>query len=346
MRCLNHSRLPWGRLVAPLLTAALTLLGASVAHAHGSGSDDSKGSVHAILDPMPPELSKLRVQLRKTLAPQLLVANPTAESLVVEDETGRPFLRIGPDKAEGDLGSAAFHRTNTVMAPGAIPAEVSEQPRWTVVEATPNWGWFDLRLRTDGIDVPHHVVDAGESVSVGEWAIPVRLGGKASVISGRFEYRPAATGIAQANVVDLGALKDKALVRAMPGSSRPGLFLSYHSDSPLTLMGEQGEPFLRFSQHGVEANRQSPTWASVAPAGAPSFVESDNTEDVRWVQISGGRSYGWIEPRAGYAGPVEDSSRPGVVKRWQIPIRIGDSQSRIQGETEWIPVEGGADTGH
>ena len=345
MRCLNCSRPPRGRHSVHFLAVPLILLWAATAHGHGESSGEDKGSVQVTLNPIPPELAELRIQLRKTLAPQLLVANPTNKPLIINDENGRSFLRIGPDNTEGDLGAAAFHRTNTLMAPGAIPAEASENPRWAVVEATPNWGWFDLRLRTDGIDVPDQVVDAGETAPIGKWSLPVKLGETESVISGRFEYRPDAAGMIQAKVADLGALNGKALVRAMPGSSRPGLFLSYYGDSPLTLMGEQDEPFLRFSQQGVEANRHSPTWANVAPVGAPSFVENGDASETRWAQISDGKSYGWIEPRASYSGRVEDRSRPGLIKRWQIPIQIGENNSHIQGETEWLPVQSVADKG-
>ncbi|EMP54888.1 hypothetical protein MSNKSG1_14192 [Marinobacter santoriniensis NKSG1] len=316
-----------------------SLLWAGVAYGHGGGSEEGKGTVRAVLDPLPPELSALRVQLRRTLAPQLLVANPTDKPLTVADEQGRTFLRIGPEQTEGDLGAAAFHRSNTLMAPGTIPADASGEPRWTVVEATPNWGWFDLRLRTSSIDVPHQVVDAGERVSVGQWSVPVRLGETETAISGHFEYVPTAKGIAQAQVVDAGALKGQALVRAMPGSARPGLFVSYRGDAPVTLMGAQDEPFLRFSSQGVEANLHSPTWARVAPAGSRSFTEAIDDADVRWAKISNGRSYGWIEPRAAYADTVEDPTRTHVVKRWQIPILMGDKSSRIEGVTRWVPVE-------
>jgi hypothetical protein len=335
-RC-NPSLPPRGGLFFALIAA--NLLWALAAHGHGGSSNEDNGSVYAVLDPLPAELSSLRVQLRKTLAPQLLVSNPTGKSLTIEDETGRLFLRIGPENTEGDLGTAAFHRTNTLMAPGAIPANASGDPRWTVVEATPNWGWFDLRLRTDAVDLPHQVVDAGERAFVGQWSVPVTLGDTESAISGRFEYVPTAVGIVEARVEDVGALKGKALIRAMPGSARPGLFLSYRGDSPLTLMGEQGEPFLRFSAQGVEANRHSPTWGMVAPAGSPSFVDSKGDTEARWAKVSNGRSYGWIEPRAAHADTVEDPTRSGVVKRWSIPIRIGDNRSRIEGVTEWFPVE-------
>lgn len=324
---------PLGALIIASLFWAMT------AYGHGGGSDDDNVTVRAVLDPLPPALSSLRVQLRKTLAPQLLVGNPTDKPLTIKDETGRTFLRIGPGKTEGDLGAASFHRTNTLMAPGAIPADASGQSRWTVVEPTPNWGWFDLRLRTSGVDVPHRVVDAGEPAPVGHWSVPVRLGETESAISGHFEYVPPATGMVEAQVVDAGALKGQALVRAMPGSARPGLFVSYRGDAPVTLMGEQGEPFLRFTPHGVEANRHSPTWAAVAPAGSPSFVADKDDAGARWATISSGSSYGWIEPRAAYAGKVENPTQPGVVKHWQIPIRIGDRSSRIEGLTKWFPVQ-------
>ena len=77
----------------------------------------------------------------------------------------------------------------------------------------------------------------------------------------------------------------------------------------------------------------------VAPAGAPLFVDNKGAAEVRWATVSSGRSYGWIEPRAAYVGIVESPTRSGVVKRWQIPIRIGDSSSRIEGVTEWFPIE-------
>lgn len=331
---------PWGRLLASFAIVALSFLWASVAHSHGGGDDEeNSGRVRVVLDPLPPALSELRVQLRKTLAPQLLVANPTNKPLTISDEQGRGFLRIGPEKTEGDLGAAAFHRTNTIMAPGSIPADDSGDPRWTVVEAAPHWGWFDLRLRTNGIDLPHKVVDAKEPAALGRWSVPVQLGDVDSVISGHFEYVPAANGIAQAKVVDAGALQGQALIRALPGSARPGLFLSYRGDSPLIIMGEQDEPFLRFSQRGVEANRYSPTWARVAPAGAPSFVAGKTSKNTLWARVSNSRSYGWIEPRTARTGEIEKPTEPGIVKHWQVPVIIGENASRIQGVTEWFPVK-------
>jgi len=331
----RHSRFRRGRLFSVFMAAAL--LWATNAHGHGGDSDPDSGSVRAVLGPIPPALSALRVQLRTTLAPQLLVANPTRKPLTIEDETGRAFLRIGPEQTEADLGAAAFHRTNTVMAPGAFPQEASGDQRWQVVEATSNWGWFDLRLRADSVDVSHQIADAGKRATVARWSIPVTLGDTRSAIVGRFEYVPAPRGIAQARVTDTGALQGQALVRAMPGSSNPGLFLSYRGEQSVTVMGLQGEPFLRFSERGVDANRHSPTWARVAPAGAPAFIDNGDEAEAAWAQVSTTRSYGWIEPRLAYADTPGNAEHSQVVKRWQIPVHVDGADSAIGGVTEWQP---------
>ncbi len=318
-----------------LLCAVLAWPGAAWAH---GGDSDIPGDVRTVLDELPPALAALHVELRETLAPQLLIANPTNETLTVQDANDRAFLRIGPDHVEGDLGAAAFHRSYTLMAPGAVPADASTETRWQVVEQTSNWGWFDLRLRTGSVDVAHDIVDAGDTAAVGEWSIPVRLGDTQSAITGYFEYVPTPRGMIEARIDDSGALQQQALVRALPGSSRPGVFLSYRGERPLVVMGAHGQPFLRFTSAGVDANRRSTTWAEVARPGAAEPVPATDDAQPMWARVSATPSYGWIEPRAAFSGVVDDPAEPGIVKRWQIPVRIGDRESRISGVTEWIPI--------
>ncbi|GAB3678885.1 hypothetical protein [Salinisphaera aquimarina] len=312
-------------------------------HAHG-GDEDGEAEVRAVLDPLPAALAGIHVQLRRTLAPQLLVANTGDRLLVIEDENGRDFLRIGKGRVDGDLGNAAFHRTNTLMAPGAFSADASQAPNWQTVEDSPNWGWFDLRLRTDAVAVPHAVVDKGEKARVSQWSIPVRYGDTESAISGHFEFVPPARGIIEARVTDAGALSASAVVRAMSGSARPGMFVSYRGKEPLVVMGTEGEAFLRFSDAGVDANRASPTWASVRPSGTPEAVAPSDAP--QWANLSASATYGWIEPRAAYAGTPPDADEQSVVKRWQIPIQVGDRKGAIQGVTEWQPVTPLAKSGH
>ena len=310
------------------------VLWAGFVFAHGG--DDDKAPVEAALAPLPAELDGIQVQLRRTLAPQLLVANPTDKELTVFDSDGRAFLRIGPGETQADLGAAAFHRTNTLMAPGAIKADASKAPNWQTVEATPNWGWFDLRLRTDAVAVPHQIVDRGKRAEVGQWSIPVQLGDQKASITGHFAFAPKPGGIPEARIADAGALGDIALVRAMNGSARIGLFLSYRGNEPMIVHGAVDEPMLRFDSTGVSVNRHSPTWKDVAPAGAPPYQAGDGTD---WAQVSSQRSYGWVDPRAGHLGTVEATDETSVIKNWTIPVTVGDSQSAIEGVTEWKPVK-------
>ncbi len=333
----DRSRHAWACRLA--LACVFCLFEAGSAFAHG-GDSDGEQEVRAVIDPLPPELDGLRVQLRHTLAAQLLVTNPTDKPLGVLDERGRTFVRIGNGHVEGDLGAASFHRTYTLMAPGAIKADASSDPNWQTVEDTPNWGWFDLRLRGSDVAVPHAVIDAGQPADVGSWSIPVHYGEVDSAITGHFEFVPPTRGIIEAQVTDSGALSGQALVRAMTGSAKPGLFVSYRGDKPLTVFDDQGGPLLRFSAQGVEVNQLSRTWADIRPSGAPEHVTAaGNTASVRWAKLSSGKSYGWIEPRAAYAGTPEDAATAHVVKQWQIPIRIGDADSTIQGETAWAPIQ-------
>ncbi|MES1925804.1 hypothetical protein T31B1_10773 [Salinisphaera sp. T31B1] len=325
-----------------IVLAGLPLTGVQ---AHGGDTAGGQAEVRAVLDELPPALSDLRVQLRHTLAAQLLVYNPTDRLLVVEDARGRPFLRIGAQRVQADLGAAAFHRTNTLMAPGAIDADASSRPDWQVVESTPSWGWFDLRLRSDSIAVPHHVVDGGQPRSVARWSIPVRYGSQRSAIRGHFEYVPPARGMIEARVIDAGLLDGQAVVRAMTGSARPGLFVSYRGTEPLIVLDADGAPFLRFSETGVDANRASATWARVRPSGAPAATP-DSTPAVAWARVSSTGSYGWIEPRAAADAPAHDGHDLAVVKRWRIPVRIGTMDSSISGQTEWAPIAPAAASHH
>ena len=331
MRRLSIRRL----VVASRHLSLLILLGASaLAHGHaGHSGDEDSATVRAVLGPLPAELEGLRVQLRRTLAPQLLVANPGKQPLTVFDDNGRAFLRIGAEGVEADLGAAAFHRSNTLMAPGTFGADASRAPNWQVVEPAANWGWFDLRLRTDAVAVADGVREQGKTAEVGEGRIPVQYGDTRTAIRGHFQFVPEPTGIPEARVTN--ALAPEVGVRAMNGSARAGLFLSYSGDAPLVVRGADAEPMLRFDARGVSVNRHSVTWQKAAPAGAPSYEAGS---DVSWTAVSSQPRYGWVDPRIGYLGEVESEDTDTVIKRWSIPVTIGEREDAIEGVTEWKPV--------
>jgi hypothetical protein len=268
---MNDGKLFLRPAMAGRLFAVVSLLFvAATAYGH-DGDSESEGSVQPVLDTLPQQLSDIRIQLRRTLAPQLLVHNDSDRLLTVFDSDERAFLRIGAGEVQADLGAAAFHRSNTLMAPGAFGAHASQAPNWRVVEPAPNWGWFDLRLRTDNVEVPDSVRGHGEPAQLGDWSIPVKFGDSRSAITGHFEYVPAPGGIPEARITSTGALPATTLVRAMNGSARNGVFVSWRGEQPLVMYGAADEPLLRFDADGVAVNRHSATWQDISPAGAPDY---------------------------------------------------------------------------
>ena len=311
----------------------------SAVFAHGGESHDSDNVV-AVLSDRSELPAGVHIQLRRTLAPQLLVRNTSDEPLFILDENGRAFLRIGPDHVEADLGAAAFHRTNTLMAPGAIAADASQTPNWQTVADSPAWGWFDLRLRDRRMAVSQDVKDASRITAIGTWRIPVRLGDSAARIAGTFEYRPPVAGMLEARVINTGRLAAHAIVKAMTGSARPGLFVSYRGDEPLVIYDDNGLALFRFADQNVAVNRRAPTWRLIRPAGAPAALPSDAASaDPVWARVSDTPSYGWIEPRLAAAAPNAPEAGVTPIKDWHIRYRLGEAHGHIEGISEWATIQ-------
>jgi len=321
-----------GRWARPV--ALLSSLVAGAAGAHGDG--DHAGTIEPVLGDIPPALSGVEIELHRTLAPQLVLRNPTDRALAVLDENERAFLRIGPDGVSADLGAAYFHRSNTLMAPATIPSDADETPRWREIAAEPAWGWFDLRLRTRELERPHDTSEAAQRKRLGSWAIPVTYGGRDLEIEGSFVYRPRPAGVYEAKIVNTN-LPAGVVVRSLPGP-RPGIFVRNESGAAFTVLGLRSEPFLRFASDGVWVNRRSPTWGRVAQAGQPRPIVGPGSAEPKWARVSAGNGYGWIEPRAGHHGRPPESDTRAIAHRWRIPVEFQREKGGIEGATEWVPV--------
>ena len=74
----------------------------------------------------------------------------TAEALQCSEELVEAF------RADGQT---TFRRSEDVGSQlAAVPARArntSQEAAWVRVSADPAWGWYDRRLRTDGVDVPY-----------------------------------------------------------------------------------------------------------------------------------------------------------------------------------------------
>jgi hypothetical protein len=129
-------------------------------------------------------------------------------------------------------------------------------------------------------------------------------------------FRPAAPGV-RARVLG-GDLK---------------LELTVSGPHAVVVLGLLGEPFLRFSSAGVQANAASPTaWNShVVSAGdavrsAPAPV---------WRTVSHGHTYAWHEGRLRPQPVVSGGgTTPHRVARWSIPLVVDGRRTRVVG-WEW-----------
>jgi hypothetical protein len=255
-----------------------------MAAAHAHGPQQ-RSDVVVTLDRLPVALRGIKAGLHQTVALQLLVENKSAKLLEVLDAAGKPFVRIAPD------GS---------------------------------WGWFDRRLDTGHIQVPHRVVDAGRRAPIGRWKIPVRFGGVRTQLSGAFHYVPPPNGHFETRLTSPAEISPGVTVMLLRGSV-PGFYVDNRSDRTITIYGAAGEPFLSIGPQGVQANVASPAWLASGKADV-SFVEpiADAGAEPQWQLRSLAPRFSWLEPRA-------------AKREWEVAIRHGDETKRIAGVTEWIP---------
>jgi hypothetical protein len=310
------------------IAAALVTAVAGRAAAHGGEGAE----LRPVLDPLPAALAGMRVELRETLGSQLVLENPTPRTVEVLDETGVPFLRIGPRGVEGNLAAPAWYRT---LGPAsAVPASAAPgaEPRWMRASREPSYGWFDPRLAAAG---------------VARWEVPLRVDGERVALSGRFRSEPPATGSYTARLTSPSEIAPGVRVTLLPGRA-PGLLVHNASKRPLLVFGADGEPFLRIDAEGVDANLRSRAWQqSARSASVPTqeVVEADAlVPDARaapeWRRVASVPRFGWIEPRALVTSAPPEAARNGAptdVLEWGVPMQLGDQRVLVTGVVSWRP---------
>ena len=113
----------------------------------------------------------------------------------------------------------------------------------------------------------------------------------------------------------------------------------------VTVLGYQGEPYLRLGPQGVWRNQRSPatflnrTTLLTAPA-PPSYSASAPPD---WRQISSGTVVRWHDHRTHWMAPSapavvqHDPGRRHVVLRWSLALRIDARPAILTGEVVWVP---------
>jgi hypothetical protein len=336
-------------LIVLLLLAFILLLSvARFAHAHSGGDPH----VIPVLDEVPSELDGVSVQTAFSVAPQLVLTNPTDAPVEVLSPERTPFLRVGPNGVEGNVNARDWYTTNDPFGAKPIPEHLragdgTPEARWERVSREPSWGWFDQRISPRAIVVSPKTIAAGGPATLRTWTVPVRYRGKVVELKGRIVYRPLRGGFRYglAGGEQTATPVPGVSVSILEGAGVPGVFLTNTTDREVVVVGKDGEPFLRFSSKGVEANALSPSWvqAQRIRGEASPDAATDAKALPRWQLETPQQAFGWLEPRGSFGAdePGLEIVRLGVpvdVRRWEIPLDVGGQRHVVQAVTQWVPI--------
>ncbi len=308
-----------------VLAALGLLLVASPSYAH---STDAR--IVSVVDTVSPALpAGIIVQARANLAAQLVASNPTDVPLEVLAPTGQPFLRISRAGVFGNLGSAEFFATSN---PNGVAARQSGPGRFVQISTGSSWGWYDHRLHPSQVSAP---VDARRRTRLAGFEVPMRYGALTTTVRGHIEFRPL-----------LGQFEDTVtttpagLTASVLQGRLPGLFVTV--SAPLTVLGRDGEPFLRSDGRALSVNVASRTF--VEDQQARGLTVAPPSPRARWKPVAA-LSYTWLDDRLRYssAAPPDAalrSAQPTTIGSWRVPVVVGDQTTAIAGGVRWLPADG------
>jgi hypothetical protein len=314
-----------------VLVAVLASMGFMVAPAAGHEADPRlETTVDEVVPPLP---AAVVVQAQAGLAAQLVVDNPTPTVLEVLATGGEPFLRISSAGVQANLSSPDFFTTSNPTGATAGVPDAATSPRWVQISTGSSWGWYDHRLHPPGLGPPP---DAERPARLAGWVVPLRYGDQPVEVRGSVRFQP----LLGTFLVTADPAPDGLLVQALPGKL-PGLFLSNPQRLPVTVLGRDGEPFVRFTERGVEVNVASRTHVEDRQARGVPVGPPEPTPRFELVE-PGGTSYTWLDARLRYPQelPPPDvlmADRPTVVDDWQVPVLRDGQQGELTGEIRWVP---------
>jgi hypothetical protein len=307
------------------------------AHAHETPVD-----VVTLVEEVAPLTEGLTVQVASSVTTQLVLENATGEVVEVLDDDGRAFLRLDGNRVEANLDVADWYRSNDPFGQADVPAAAIDDriaDNWREVATGPAWGWFDHRLH-DGTTTAAAESATADAV-IDRWVVPLRVGGRAVEVRGVVAFRPP-VGTYEAVI----SHQAEGLAGQVVNGPAPALSVENVGDGILVVLGVDGEPLLRFSPDGVEANLVSPTWHQVARAmssvSLPAALAGSSQLPV-WERIAPGPRFTWIDPRLSIpvAAP-DDPSFATSVASWSVPVQPegapSGTTSDLEGEIRWVPA--------
>ena len=307
-----------GALVAAL-AAVVLLPGSASAH-------QSDPRTATVVDAVTPALpAGVVIQARTGIAAELVADNPTAQPLDVLGRDGRVFLRISSGGVLADLGSPDFFDTSTPA--GAGGARQPGAVRFVRISSGHSWGWYDARLQPSRVVVPS---DQRRPARLASFTVPFAYAGRPVRVTGHLEFRPLLGGFS----TEVTAVPAGVHAQLLQGRL-PAVFLTADRGTSLSVLGEDGQPFLRLGAHGSAVNTASRTYAEdraargeTPPATGPA---------PRWQPLPG-PSYTWLDARLrAPQEPPRDATRPGVVGQWRIPLSVNGRARALAGLVRWTP---------
>jgi hypothetical protein len=124
------------------------------------------------------------------------------------------------------------------------------------------------------------------------------------------------------------------------------LELTNHTAHDVTVLGYDGEPYLRVGPRGVYENTRSPATyfnRSLTLSGSAPPKQADSSALPVWEKIGDGPTASWHDHRAHFMGtsdpPVvaRDRSHRHVIDRFQIGMRTAGTALTAQGTIVWVP---------
>jgi hypothetical protein len=135
----------------------------------------------------------------------------------------------------------------------------------------------------------------------------------------------------------------RVTVRVLGAEDR--LWLSNRSSRVVTIVGYEGEPYLRFAPSGVYENRNSPAAYLNADRFARAVVPQTAHAGAkpRWRKLGKSRAWAWHDHRIHWMATfppqdvVADRSSAHHIFRWSVPVRAGTKRVAILGSLDYEP---------
>jgi hypothetical protein len=344
--------------------AVLALLGAPVATslraATPARAHEMDPHLRTVMEQViPPLPAGVTVSVRNTvISSEMLVENHTPTEVEVLSDTGRTFLRIGPQGVLGDLDTPEWYQSNNPYGTASIPTPAQNpdaRPLWGRASHEPAWGWFEHRMHPKPrTDLPPPPASGVQTIS--RWIVPLRYGTENVKVLGRVDYVTFRGGYTAA-LTSTSTPFPGVNVTVVSGRL-PGVFLENTGAVPVVVIGRQGEPMLRIGPQGTEANLHSPSWIDdLKDHGETPTVDADASAPPRWSLVHPEPRELWLETRGFYAKEIPPDEiitrkRPTVLLRWSVPLVQGSKHATLTGTTSYIPAAaqqvpatGGAGTG-